>query len=236
MSTTKHTVRMPTLLVLLGLSLVLQGVTGCGGDDEERVEGMPQLGRRATPRPAPAGGAARAQPARGQVAAAEPATPIDASSAFPGVKPFVYSEGARDPFQRQYRERPQEVEAVAVLPAEEIEEREPGLLANYAPESLRLVAIVTRAAGPRAMFIVPDGSNRAVLAQQWDRVGPDGQGHIARIEPNQVIVEYEEYSFGPEGESLEHIIHLRPPGMNIEVCEENARFGIDCEAKFDRVD
>lgn len=232
MTARKRHHRLAIVLLLATVLVAPLGLTSCGDDSgEDRVTGMPESGS-AAPRPTPA-----PQPPA-QQAGPQQATSGTAEGQLAGVVPFLYSDAARDPFMRQYPDLPSDTAeaTMAVLPPEDTEEREPGVLAGFPVESLRLVAIVTRSAGPRAMFIVPDGSGRAVMAQQWDRVGPDGRGHISRIEPNRVVIEFEEYSFGPEGESLEHAIYLRDPATSIQVCEGNARFGVDCEAEIDRVD
>lgn len=182
---------------------------GCGGGDDDVVSEMPVFrGGQQQQQRSGQGQGRRARRARAEAPPAELPE---------GIERREFAEGSRDPFMRQFpdNQAPLELDADIDLGVEEIVDLGP--LANYPIESLRLVAIMTRTAEPKAMFMLPDGSGLGVLARVDDRVGPNGTGRIVDIQPNRVVVSYEGFGFGEEGERARTLeLTLRDPSLDIE--------------------
>ena len=162
--------------------------------------------------------AARSAPAATRSASTAAGSESSRDGTVTGVVRLEFPDGVRDPFTRQFPEG-----ETPIVVAEEVDLGAPevvdlGPLANFPVESLRLQAIVTRTAEPRAMFLLPDGRGLAVLARVDDRVGPNGTGRIADIQPNRVIVSYEGvFGFGEDGEQARTLVlTLRDPSQDIE--------------------
>jgi Tfp pilus assembly protein PilP len=136
-----------------------------------------------------------------------------------GITEREFGDGARDPFVRQYpavADAPIDPERVS-LGDSDLGPGSLGPLAQYPVNSLSLLAIMTRTAEPKAMFLPPDGTQRAVLARVDDRVGPNGRGRIVDIQPNRVIIRYEGFGLGEGEEGGTTVeIRLRPEPLNID--------------------
>jgi Tfp pilus assembly protein PilP len=196
------------------VSFLWPAVAACG-DGETVVEGMPP------PPPARESNGDNTQNTRRQRRNATPDEEAIELTAATGINRLVFGEGSRDPFMRMFPDLPVETTAnpdqpTVELAPEEANPEEWGPLAQYPIEALQLVAIISRTSEPRAMFMIPDGSGRGVLARIEDRVGPDGTGRISDIQPNSVEITYDAVEYNTTEGARRLLLPLRDPSESIE--------------------
>ncbi len=122
--------------------------------------------------------------------AAEPATdaapPPAAAEDDGGVEYFYTPIGKRDPFRPYYLD----LNRNEPPPGTALETKRPlGPLEKYEIEQLKLVAIISGIANPKAMIEAPNG--KGYIVRSGTPIGKNG-GRVARIKRDEVIVE-EEY-------------------------------------------
>ncbi|MBN1944129.1 MAG: pilus assembly protein PilP [Bradymonadales bacterium] len=185
---------------VISLLPVLLSAMACGGG-EDVVQGMPPSGSR---RPAQAA----------TTSLATSATSAPAEQSRRGITQLQFEGEVRDPFLRYFPDESEIVQLnLQVQPLEQAEESL-GPLANYSLEQLQLVGIISRTAEPRAMFRIPQ-SSQMVFARVDDRVGPNGTGRISDIQPNRVVVTYENIMLSEDQAQTVELM-LRDPRQQLE--------------------
>jgi Tfp pilus assembly protein PilP len=172
-------------------TLALAACGDDGGGEEAAPAGDAPAGEA---KPAAGGGSKPASAAK-----AEPAA--KPGSASNEIDRHVFSDTARDPFTPPLVEPTAPTNANAVKPDCDPVADPLGLIA---PEQLRLIALITGTAQPRAMFNT-QGSSPGIIAQEGAKVGPSCSARITDIRDNEVVIEHQSLL---EDERVETILVL----------------------------